>query len=163
MPAHMMSDSGAKPSPSTPSYSMPPVADKGSVVARLRPQRRMSKPRCASCAAAAQPPSPAPMIAMLLIGGTAIIRCDSYKEPAETPAKCALFVRDQETPVRIGVRGGGSGIRTAFEAPRVSARISKTYELTNVSDSTFYLVAREPDTRCSDGKLELQSQRTSSV
>src|SRR5262249_18896556 len=32
----------------------------------------MSKPRCASCAAAAQPPSPAPMMAMLLIGGTAI-------------------------------------------------------------------------------------------
>src|SRR2546422_10394805 len=34
-------------------------------------------------------------------------------EPAETPAKCALFARDHETPVRIGVRGGPGRIRTS--------------------------------------------------
>src|SRR6267143_5672759 len=28
-------------------------------------------------------------------------------EPAETPANCGLFVRDRETSVRIGLRGGG--------------------------------------------------------
>src|SRR4051794_16553995 len=28
-------------------------------------------------------------------------------EPAKMPAKCRLFVRDRETPVRIGLRGGG--------------------------------------------------------
>jgi hypothetical protein len=38
------------------------------------------------------------------------------REPAETPAKCALFVRDQETPVRIGMRGGAGRTRTACQA-----------------------------------------------
>ena len=33
----VMSGSGAKPSPSTPSYSIPPMADSGSVVRALRP------------------------------------------------------------------------------------------------------------------------------
>src|SRR5437870_9417747 len=28
-------------------------------------------------------------------------------EPAETPANCGLFLRDRETSVRIGLRGGG--------------------------------------------------------
>src|SRR5438128_2629250 len=28
-------------------------------------------------------------------------------EPAETPANCGLFVRDRETSVRVGLRGGG--------------------------------------------------------
>jgi hypothetical protein len=28
-------------------------------------------------------------------------------EPAEMPANCGLFVRDRETSVRIGLRGGG--------------------------------------------------------
>src|SRR5262245_31825140 len=34
-------------------------------------------------------------------------------EPAKMPAKCALFVRDRETPVRIGLRGGPGRIRTS--------------------------------------------------
>ena len=33
----VMSESGAKPSPNTPSYSIPPMADSGSVVRALRP------------------------------------------------------------------------------------------------------------------------------
>src|SRR5205807_308113 len=34
-------------------------------------------------------------------------------EPAKMPAKCRLFVRDRETPVRIGLRGGPGRIRTS--------------------------------------------------
>ena len=36
-------------------------------------------------------------------------------EPAKMPANCALFVRDQETPVRIGLRGGAGRIRTIVQ------------------------------------------------
>jgi hypothetical protein len=39
-------------------------------------------------------------------------------EPAKTPAKCALFVRDRETSVRIGLRGGGCSLdRTRLHPP----------------------------------------------
>src|SRR5437870_3065577 len=34
-------------------------------------------------------------------------------EPAETPANCGLFLRDRETSVRIGLRGGPGRTRTA--------------------------------------------------
>src|SRR5260370_26877569 len=34
-------------------------------------------------------------------------------EPAETPANCGLFLRDRETSVRIGLRGGPGRIRTS--------------------------------------------------
>ena len=38
-------------------------------------------------------------------------------ESAKMPANCGLFVRDQETPVRIGLRGGGcSPDRTSLQA-----------------------------------------------
>ena len=38
-------------------------------------------------------------------------------EPAETPANCGLFLRDRETSVRIGLRGGGrSPDRTSLYA-----------------------------------------------
>src|SRR5436190_1318269 len=35
------------------------------------------------------------------------LRLLENNEPAETPANCGLFLRDRETSVRIGVRGGG--------------------------------------------------------
>ena len=34
-------------------------------------------------------------------------------EPAKVPANCGLFVRDQKTPVRIGLHGGPGRIRTS--------------------------------------------------
>jgi hypothetical protein len=37
-------------------------------------------------------------------------------EPAKMPANCGLFVRDQETPVRIGLRGGPERTQTACQA-----------------------------------------------
>jgi EamA-like transporter family len=39
----------------------------------------------------------------------------SYKNPANSGPKCALFVRDQETPVRTGVRGGAGRTRTSSQ------------------------------------------------
>src|SRR6266568_9051854 len=34
-------------------------------------------------------------------------------EPAETPANCGLFLRDRETSVRIGLRGGPGRTRNS--------------------------------------------------
>ena len=48
-------------------------------------------------------------------------------EPAEMPANCGLFVRDRETSVRIGLRGGGcspdrTGLPPKFPASREFSR-----------------------------------------
>jgi hypothetical protein len=36
-------------------------------------------------------------------------------EPTKMPANCGLFVRDRETPVRMGLRGGPERIRTSSQ------------------------------------------------
>src|SRR5262245_23225804 len=61
-------------------------------------------------------------------------------EPAKVPANCGLFVRDQKTPVRIGLHGGPGRCSTSqhrqwlacqtvpkgpFERKRVSQQVSK--------------------------------------
>jgi hypothetical protein len=42
--------------------------------------------------------------------------CTPGVESAEMPANCGLFVRDRETSVRIGLRGGPGRIRTSNQA-----------------------------------------------
>src|SRR6516164_3525998 len=46
-------------------------------------------------------------------------------EPAKMPAKCALFVRDRETPVRIGLRGGPGRIRTSNQTVMSAVTLSE--------------------------------------
>ena len=57
-------------------------------------------------------------------------------EPAKMPANCGLFVRDWETPVRIGVRGGGAA--GSNPSPHLNSLI--TGKLTgNFAESGFLL------------------------
>jgi hypothetical protein len=47
-------------------------------------------------------------------------------EPAKIPANCGLFVRDRETPVRIGLRSGGCSLdRTGLRGPVGGCRREK--------------------------------------
>jgi hypothetical protein len=60
-------------------------------------------------------------------------------EPAKVPANCGLFVRDQKTPVRIGLHGGPGRIRTSNQT--VMSAVTSS-EVSMTSSAFHYLSQR---------------------
>src|SRR5438034_8145318 len=58
---------------------------------------------------------PAAKIAAIATSASGRDRTSAF-EPAETPANCGRFLRDRETSVRIGLRGGAERTQTTYQA-----------------------------------------------